>query len=57
MGGRGGMAAVKLDRADKAALSRLLSYTLLFLLVLVGLLALAVVAGAALHLFLWAAGG
>jgi hypothetical protein len=51
------MAAVKLDRADKAALSRLLSYALLFLLVLVGLLALAVVAGAAVHLFLWAAGG
>jgi hypothetical protein len=47
---------IRLDREDRAALSRLASYGLLFVLVLVGLLALAVVLGTAVHLFIWAGG-
>jgi hypothetical protein len=48
---------IRLDREDRAALSRLASYALLFVLALVGLLALAVVAGLAVHLFRLMAGG
>jgi hypothetical protein len=43
---------LRLDRDDRAALSRLASYVLLFVLVLVGLLVLAVVAGLCVHLFI-----
>jgi hypothetical protein len=48
---------LRLDRDDRAALSRLASYALLFVLLLVGLLVLAVVAGLCVHLFRIMAGG
>jgi hypothetical protein len=53
----GKLLRLSLDRDDRDALSRLASYALLFVLVLVGLLVLAVVAGFCVHLFIWAKGG
>ncbi len=47
---------LRLDREDRIALSRLASYVLLFVLVLVALLALAVVLGTCVALFHWAGG-